>query len=136
VNSEQAIVESSDRAIRAERASSFLSTLTAEVDALLKRDPASRLAWRTVPLEIYDHLPGGIASSWVFLLRAGSSSGAARHPNSIQRVMSYQGWADMQTWNGHHWVSNVLRSETEQPLENCWLTIPTNVWHRPVMNDV
>ena len=42
----------------------------------------------------------------------------------------------MQTWNGDYWVSNVLRSETEQPLENRWLTIPTNVWHRPVMSDV
>ena len=133
---EQTILESLDRAIRAPRASSFLSALTAEVGALLERDTAARLAWHTVPLEIYDHLPDGIASSWVFVLRAGCSSGAERHPNSIQRVMSYQGWADMQTWDGHRWVSNVLRSETEQPLQNRWLTIPTNVWHRPVMGDV
>ncbi len=50
--------------------------------------------------------------------------------------MSYQGWADMQTWDGSRWVSNVLRSDTYHPLENRWLTIPTNVWHRPVMADV
>jgi hypothetical protein len=136
MNSERSILESLDQAIRATRASSFLSTLTTDVGAVLNRDPAARLAWRTVPLEIYDHLPDGIASSWVFVLRAGCSSGAERHPNSIQRVMSFQGWADMQTWDGSRWVSNVLRSETDHPLENRWLTIPTNVWHRPVMGDV
>ena len=136
MNSEQDVLESLDRAIRARRASSFLAALTAEVGALLKRDPATRLAWRTVPLEIYDRMPDGIASSWVFVLRAGCSSGAERHPNSIQRVMSYHGSADMRTWDGQQWVSNVLRSEAEQPLENRWLTIPANVWHRPVMSDV
>ena len=136
MNSERDILESLDREIRATRASSFLCALTAEVGAVLKRDPVARLAWQSVPLEIYDQLPGGIASSWVFVLRAGCSSGAERHPNSIQRVMSYRGWADMQTWDGQCWVSNVLRSEEGQPLENRWLSIPTNVWHRPVMGEV
>jgi hypothetical protein len=133
MNSEQDVLESLDRAIRAKRASSFLCALTTEVGALLNRDPSARLSWRTVPLEIYDHLPDAIASSWVFVLRAGCSSGAERHPNSIQRVMSYQGWADM---HGSRWVSNLLRSDLDHPLENRWLTIPTNVWHRPVMGDV
>jgi hypothetical protein len=136
LDSERGILESLDRAIRASRASSFLSGLTADVSAALKRDPAARLAWRSVPLDIYDHLPDGIASSWVFVLRAGCSSGAERHPNSIQRVMSYQGCADMQTWDGTRWVSNVLHSQAELPLETRWLSIPTNVWHRPVMGEV
>jgi hypothetical protein len=42
----------------------------------------------------------------------------------------------MRTWDGERWVSNLLRSEAELPLENRWLSIPTNVWHRPVMGDV
>jgi hypothetical protein len=136
LNSERDILEALDRKIREPRASSFLSALTEEVAVILKQNPATRLAWRTVPLDIYDQLPAGIASSWVFVLRAGCSSGAERHPNSIQRVMSYQGWADMQTWDGQRWVSNLLHSEAGQPLENRWLSIPTNIWHRPVMKDV
>ncbi len=136
MNSEREILELLDREIGAPRAAVFLSALTAEIDAVLNRDPAARLAWRSVPLVIYDRLPGGIASSWVFVLREGCSSGAERHPNSIQRVMSYQGCADMRTWDGERWVSHLLQSEAGQPLENRWLSIPTNVWHRPVMGDV
>ncbi len=118
------------------RAAGFIAALASEVGAILKSDPATRLAWRSVPLEIYDNVPEGIASSWVFVLRAGCCSGAERHPNSIQRVMSYQGRADMQTWDGRRWVSNVLPSDGDADLETRWLTIPTNVWHRPVMGDV
>jgi hypothetical protein len=136
LNSEREILESLDLAVRTPRAAPVLSDLTVEVGALLKGDPTARLAWRSVPLEIYDRLPGGIASSWIFVLRAGCSSGAERHPNSIQRVMSYHGWADMQTWESERWVSHVLRSEMSQPLESRWLSIPTNVWHRPVMGNV
>jgi hypothetical protein len=136
MSSERDILESLDRAIQAPRASALLSVLTDEVGAVLKRDSAARLAWRSVPLEIYDHLPESIASSWVFVLRAGCSSGAERHPNSIQRVMSYRGQADMRTWDGERWVSNLLCSGAERELEQRWLSIPTNVWHRPVMGDV
>ncbi len=82
MNSERSILESLDQAVRAQRASSFLSALTSDVGTVLNRDPAARLAWRTVPLEIYDHLPAGIASSWVFVLRAGCSSGAGAIPTA------------------------------------------------------
>lgn len=126
--SEPEILESLDRALRTPSAEAFLKAFIDEVSATLHRDPQSRLAWRAVPLTIYENLPEGIASSWVFVLRAGCSSGAERHPNSIQRVMSYYHSADMQTWNGDRWVSNVLP-------ENRWLSIPLNTWHRPVMHD-
>jgi hypothetical protein len=134
-SSERDILESLDREIRTPQAAAFLSALTTEVTAVLKRDPAAHLAWRTVPLSIYGRLPDGIASSWIFVLRAGCSSGAERHPNSIQRVMSYQGSADMRTWNGERWLSHLLRSEPEHSLEDRWLSIRANVWHRPVMGD-
>jgi hypothetical protein len=132
-DSERGILAALDHEIRGRRAAAFLSALAAEVSSVLKRDTAARLAWRSIPLDIYDDVPDDIASSWVFVLRAGSSSGAERHPNSIQRVMSYQGFADMRVWDGHAWISNLLRSEPQQPLENRWLSIPANVWHQPVM---
>src|SRR5262245_42027761 len=75
-----------------------------------------------------------ILSSWVFVLRAGTTSGAERHPNSHQRVMSYRGTADLQTGNGERWVSNILSSERAALLEERWLSIPIHVWHKPVMS--
>ncbi len=135
MSSEREILETLDRAVRAPRAEALLSELAGAISAILKSDPAARLAWRSVPLETYEVLPEGIASSWVFVLKAHCSSGAERHPNSIQRVMSYRGQADMRTWNGKAWVSNVLKSDSAEPLENRWLSIPANVWHRPVMGD-
>jgi len=133
VSGEREILEILDARVRQPRAAAFLDSLAGEVTAMLRRDPAARLAWKTVPLDIYENLPGGIASSWIFVLRAGCSSGAERHPNSIQRVMSLGGSADMRTWNGERWVSNMLRSDA--PFEERWLSIPVNAWHRPVMGD-
>ena len=40
----------------------------------------------------------------------------------------------MRTWDGERWVSHVLRRDGEG-LEDRWLSIPVNVWHRPVMGD-
>jgi hypothetical protein len=136
MSSEREILESLDRAVQSPRAAAFLSAVVADLAEVLQRDPGARLAWRSVPLDTYDRLPEGIASSWVFVLRAGCSSGAERHPNSIQRVMSYGGWADMRTWEVGSWRSHHLRNDAGQPLENRWLSIPVNVWHRPVMGDV
>ncbi len=132
---ERQILQSLENQIRAPRALAYLSRLADEVSAKLHADPAARLAWKPVPLGTYEVLPEGIASSWVFVLRAGCSSGAERHPNSIQRVMSFGGSADMQTWNGERWVSNILQSDADT-IERRWLSIPVNVWHRPVMGDV
>ena len=130
---EQAILESLEAAIRAPRSAAILAGVTDAVSAELAGRPHARLAWRPIPLDTYDRLPDGIASSWVFVLRAACTSGAERHPNSIQRFLSYRGSADMQTWNGAEWVSHVLSSDPQAPISQRWLSIPTNVWHRPVM---
>jgi hypothetical protein len=130
------ILQQLDHAIRRPRAAAFLASLANDLEAALLEDPALRLAWRPVPLCAYESLPGGIASSWVFALRADCTSGAERHPNSIQRVMSYRGSADMQLWNGAAWESHRLASGADRTFDRRWLSIPTNVWHKPVMRDV
>jgi hypothetical protein len=136
-SAEQAILEALDAAIRAPRVSAKLAAVADEVSQELARHPEARLAWRTVPLDIFERLPGEIASSWIFVLRADCTSGAERHPDSIQRFMSYRGSADMQTWDGAKWVSHILTSVpdggNQQALQDRWLSIPANTWHRPVM---
>jgi hypothetical protein len=107
-----------------------LDAVTRRVRAALLGDEMLRLAWEPVPLDAYRGLPDEIQSSWVFVLRAGTSTGAERHPNSIQRVMSFRGRADLQTWEGR-WRSNQLGGG--DALADRWLTIPQNVWHRPVI---
>jgi hypothetical protein len=108
-----------------------LDIVTRRVRAALLRDDRLRLAWEPVTLSAFDGLPPEIRSSWVFVLRAGTITGAERHPNSVQRVMSFRGAADLQTWDGDAWRTNALTGGTA--IADRWLTIPENVWHRPVV---
>jgi hypothetical protein len=131
---ETEILQQLDHAIRRPRAAAFLASLASDLEAALSDDSTLRLAWRSVPLCAYDSLPDGIESSWVFALRADCTSGAERHPNSIQRVMSYRGSADMQLWNGKAWDSHRMASGADRTFDTRWLSIPANVWHKPVMS--
>ena len=70
----------------------------------------------------------------MFALRAGSTTGAERHPNSHQRVMSIIGSADLQTWNGTAWASHRLTSRSDAGVPERWLSIPPGTWHRPVVD--
>ena len=101
----------------------------------LARKKDALMAWEPFPLEVLaTTLPSEIRSAWVFVLRAGADTGAERHPNSHQRMMSFQGSGDMQTSEHGKWQSNVLVSDPDAPLERRWISIPMNVWHRPVIS--
>jgi hypothetical protein len=50
-------------------------------------------------------------------------------------MMSFQGSGDLQTGEPGKWQSNVLISDPEAPLEQRWISIPRNVWHRPVIGE-
>jgi hypothetical protein len=56
-----------------------------------------------------------------------------RHPNSHQRMMSFEGSGDMRTGAPEQLQSNVLVSNPDAPMERRWISIPQNVWHRPVV---
>jgi hypothetical protein len=61
-------------------------------------------------------------------------TGPERHANSHQRMMSFQGSGDMQTGEPGNSRSNILISDSKAPLEQRWISIPPNTWHRPVVS--
>jgi len=111
-----------------------IDPMALRVEANLNDTPTVPLAWEPVPVAAYtDKLPGFIRSSWVFVLRGNSASGAERHPNSHQRVMSYRGVGDLQIRVGDEWKSHVLTDGQHAPLLARWASIPPNTWHQAVV---
>jgi hypothetical protein len=130
---EEKVLEFLDRILQRKPVRAFLDAVVARVEQQLQADPAAVMAWETIPLEIYaTPLPGAIRSSWVFILRADVATGAERHPNSRQRMMSCRGTGDLQTRTGECWESNHLHSDPHFPLQQRWISIPENVWHQAV----
>ena len=138
---ERAILLELDQILRSEKVRTLIRPVVERVHAKLSRDTGALMAWEPIPLAIYGGvLPGAIKSSWVFVLRAGANTGAERHPNSHQRMMSIEGSGDMQVQAGSSvpndecWKSNALISDSDAPLEKRWISIPQNVWHQPVIS--
>jgi hypothetical protein len=131
---EQKILKTLDEALRRPGVTPAIEAIASRVQQKLASDPQATLAWEPVPLETYGGgLPEEIRSSWVFVLRGRTTSGAERHPNSHQRMMSYRGAGDLQTWEDGAFRSNRLADDAAAPLERRWVSIPVNVWHKPVM---
>ena len=104
-------------------------------DALRRTAEALRssdrpMAWETIPLDLFETLPAGILSCWVFMLRASQDTGAEQHPNSHQRSLSLLGEGDVQLQEHGEWRSYPLRSDLGAQLDARWVTIPPNTWHR------
>ena len=77
------------------------------VETTLLAAPGAQMAWETVPLSTFDPgLPETIRSGWVFILRDGAVTGAERHPNSVQRTVSWRGAGDLMTRTGARWTSH------------------------------
>jgi hypothetical protein len=138
---ERAILVGLDQILRSEKVRALIRPVAERLRAKLSRKTSSLMAWEPIPLTIYGGgLHGAIKSSWVFVLRAGVNTGAERHPNSHQRMMSFQGSGDMQVQEGsaapnnEGWQSNMLISDSDAPLEKRWISIPQNVWHQPVIS--
>jgi hypothetical protein len=127
---ESALLSQLDRAIRVALGGTTLASMIADVESRLARSRTLQMTWASVPLTTYSGLPEDIRSSWVFVLRGGISTGAERHPNSRQRMISYRGTGDLQTWEDGRWRRNPLVSGAGAPAS---LSIPPNVWHRPVI---
>lgn len=128
------ILQTLDKIVRRESVSETIDSISRQVEHKLSQDSDALLAWEPVPLAVYgQRLPGVVYSSWVFVLRARANTGAERHPNSRQRMMSYRGSGNLQIWDGDGWCSNHLVSDADAQLESRWLSIPANVWHQAVV---
>jgi hypothetical protein len=133
---ERFLLQSLDALLRSEEICAQIRPIVEHVGMELARNQTARMAWEPIPLAVYgDALPPSIRSSWVFILRAGATTGAERHPNSHQRMMSFQESGDMQTGGEGCWQSNVLNSDPDADLGRRWISIPPNVWHQVVVPD-
>jgi hypothetical protein len=131
---ERARLESIDIVLRSDTVREQIRPIIERVRAELARKNEALMTWEPIPLTVFgDALPREIRSAWVFVLRAGADTGAERHPNSHQRMMTFDGSGDMLTEERGQWQSNVLVGEHEAPLGRRWISIPQNVWHRPVV---
>jgi len=138
---EQATLVALDQILRSEKVRTSIRPVVERVCARLSQETGTLMAWEPIPLTIYGGaVPDAIKSSWVFVLRASANTGAERHPNSHQRMMSFQGSGDMQVQagssapNNEGWQSNMLISDSGAPLEKRWISIPQSVWHQPVIS--
>lgn len=107
-------------------ASRFLAGVTHALRDQLSRDDTHGMKFASVPLDIYDtKLPAEIRSSWIFVLRKNAEFSAERHPNSIQRMFSFDGAGTTQIW-----VDGVWRSHSLTAGNGAGLSIPIMFWHR------
>jgi hypothetical protein len=143
---ERGRLEKLDIIVRSDKVRAKINPVVDRVCAALSKKADALMTWEPIPLEIFgEGLPPEIRSGWIFVLRAGADTGAERHPNSHQRMMTLHGSGDMKTQSkkgelrikkdekGIDWQSNVLVSDPSAPLERRWISIPPNVWHRPVV---
>jgi hypothetical protein len=131
---ERSRLELLDAALQSGSVREHIRSVVVRVSKALSRKKDALMSWEPVPLHIFPpNLAPEIRSAWVFVLRAGADTGAERHPNSHQRMMSFEGSGDMLTGEPGRWQSNILISDPQAPLEQRWISIPRNVWHRPVV---
>ena len=133
-SAERTTLQALDAAVRSESTAAHIDEIASNLEQELSRRPDVLLVWKPIALSSYSlPLPGMIRSSWVFVLRANSITGAERHPNSYQRMMSYRGAGDFQTRLDGPWCSHNLTSDPGSRLEERWISIPPNVWHQGVV---
>src|SRR5437660_2676130 len=134
---ERGRLEKLDTIVRSGELRAKIYPVVDRVSAALSQKPEALMTWEPIPLDIFgEGLPQEIRSGWIFVLRAGADTGAERHPNSHQRMMTLHGSGDMRVRAdaaSSTWQSNVLVSYPSAPLERRWISIPPNVWHRPVV---
>ena len=133
---EKVIIQRLDEILKNDYVRKKLDEIVKRVEEKLEKPPSSVLSWEPVPVEIYrENLPGGIKSSWVFVMSAGMNTGPERHPNSHQRMMSYRGSGNFPVFVNNRWHSNFLTDNPCGRLEERWVSIPKNTWHYGIVSE-
>ena len=115
---ERSRLEALDTALRSDSVREHIRSVVVRVREQLARRKDALMSWEPFPLDVLaTTLPPEIRSAWVFVLRAGADTGAERHPNSHQRMMSFEGSGDLQT------------GELESGNRMFWLAILTRRWN-------
>jgi len=131
---EDDILTALDAAVAEPALARHLASVVPKLEHQLSLDPDAIMAWEPIPLGTYRELPSGIKSSWVFILRAGITTGAERHPNSHQRMVSYRGSGDFPTQRDGQWESHQLSSDRTRGVSERWVSIPPYTWHQGIVD--
>jgi hypothetical protein len=132
---ETEILTALDAAVDSPAIARHVANALPTLELRLRLDPDASMSWEPIPLETFDKpLPPGIRSSWIFVLRKGTTTGAERHPNSHQRMRSYRGTADFPEIHNGAWQSHRLTSDRSRPISERWATIPPYTWHQGIVD--
>ena len=129
---ERSRLETLDAALRSESVREHIRSVVIRVRDQLSRRKDALMSWEPFRLT-FSQRDYRLRFSPHGILRAGADTGAERHPNSHQRMMSFEGSGDLQTGQPGKWQSNILVSDPDASLERRWISIPANVWHRRVI---
>ena len=113
------------------RESDAIAPVLARVERALLSHPDQPQAWEPLSVSALPFsIPEGIRSCWVFILRAGASFGAERHPNSHQRTVALSGDALFEFLVDDSWSQLPIRASTDEMDSASAISIPPSVWHR------
>ena len=134
--SEAKILDQIERSVAGSRADLCLDEIGERLERVLMEKPGEIMTWETLAVDRFNPaLPREIRSAWVFVLRAGVTTGAERHPNSHQRSMSLRGSGEVQNRSAEEWETATVTSDPAAELEERWASVPINVWHQWVVGE-
>ena len=133
---ETKILEFLDKKLLDNKRRQRINAIADKLISILKSKTKDSLVWESLPLIFFgSDLPPEIRSSWVFVIKPNICTGAERHPNSHQRMMSFRGRGDLQVKEKEKWCSNFLVSTRALPLEKRWVSILPGTWHQAITGE-
>jgi hypothetical protein len=118
------------RSLKSPRVAAAIAPALARVQGVLSARPDRPQAWEPLALGALGfEVPAGIQSCWIFVLRAGATFGAERHPNSHQRTIALAGAARFEVLVEGSWLPWPIGGKGESEAAPA-VSIPPSVWHR------